>query len=131
MAETPVRDIEQPAPAPAPAEAEAPAKGLWRDKFNVKQEAVIETVDRMSIIVGVNEYKGNYLVFLAKATSPNFARQFLSMPAYVWDKAIPALQKFVGSIAEVEKKAMADAVLTELKRLKDLGIDIKALASQV
>jgi len=141
--ETPIRDIEAPIEAPketpvtapvetVPAKAEAKEeRATWRSKFGVKEEAIIEEIERVKIVAGVNEYKGNYLVFLAKETSPTFARQFFSMPAYVWEKALPQLQRLAGSIAEIEKKAMANAVLVELKRLKELGIDIKALVKEV
>jgi len=103
----------------------------WNENFNVKEMSEIETVDRLRVITGVNEYKGNFLVFLAKVTDKEFSRQFFSMPAYVWQKALPLIDKYTKSIAEVEKKSMANAVLVELKRLKELGIDTDALLKQV
>jgi len=53
------------------------------------------------------------------------------MPAYVWEKAIPTLQNYVSRIAEIEKKAMAEAVLNELKRLQELGIDVKSIVEKL
>jgi len=70
-------------------------------------------------------------VFLAKVTEKDFQRSFFSMPAYVWEKALPILQNYVRRIGEIEKKAMADQVLKELKRLQELGIDVKSLVQQL
>jgi len=128
--ERPEEEAEEGAETEQPTE-EAPTKKNWKENFNVKEMTEIETIERLRIIAGVNEYKGNYLVFLAKVTDKDFSRHFFSMPAWVWNKALPVLQKHALGIAEVEKKAMADAVLAELKRLKELGIDVGALVGQV
>jgi hypothetical protein len=143
MGDVPSRDAPVPPTEPVP-EPEAPEseteeaeteeaqpKKNWAENFNVKQKEVIETVDRLNIVTGVNEYKGNFLVFMAKVTDKDFSRQFYSMQAYVWLKALPTIEKMAKSIAEVEKKAMADKVMVELKRLKELGIDVTALAGKV
>jgi len=139
--EIPTRDVEPTATATAPAPAPEPTaepttegeevQKSWKENFNVKEMTEIETVDRLRVIAGVNEYKGNFLVFLAKVTDKDFSRQFYSMPAYVWQKALPIIQNYTLSIADVEKKAMADAVLKELQKLKELGIDIGELAKRV
>lgn len=125
----PTRDVTE--TTPETVKPTQSTRALWRDKFGVKEEQIIEEIERIKIVAGVNEYKGNYLVFLAKETSPNYARQFFSMPAYVWEKAIVSLKGFASRIAEIEKKAMAEAVLVEMRRLKELGIDVQALASKV
>ena len=103
----------------------------WKSYKGVVECTPIDTVDRLTIYAGVNEYKGNHLVFLAKVTDKDFQRAFFSMPAYVWEKAIPILQNYVSRIAEIEKKAMAQAVLNELKRLQELGIDVKSLVEKL
>jgi len=112
--------------APTEPTPETTAKD-WKENFNVKESKEVEKVERLSVVVGVNEYKGQHLVFMAKVTDKNFSRQFFSMPAYVWDKTIPALQEYVVKIGEIEKKAMTDKALEELKRLAELGVDVKAL----
>ena len=99
----------------------------WRKNFNVQKEVDIATVDRLTIKAGINQYKGNTLVFLAKVTDKDFSRQFFSMPAWVWEKAIEVLKTIIPEVAEVEKKAMAEAVAKELARLKELGIDISTV----
>ena len=103
----------------------------WKEYKGVVECTPIDTVDRLTIYAGVNEYKGNHLVFIAKVTDKDFQRAFFSMPAYVWEKAIPVLQNYVKRIGEIEKKAMAEAVLKELKRLQELGIDVKSLINQL
>jgi len=103
----------------------------WRQNFNVKEEKDVETIDRLTIKAGINEYKGNLLVFLAKVTDKNFSRTFFSMPAYVWEKAIPILQEITPRIAEVEKQTMKENLAKELARLKELGIDINEVVSMV
>lgn len=103
---------------------EATPKKDWKENFNVKDMTVIDTVDRLQIVAGVNEYKGNFLVFLAKVTDKNFSRQFFSMPAWVWQKTLEVVKKHASSIAEVEKKAMVQKVVEEIKRLRELGIDV-------
>jgi len=103
----------------------------WKEYKGVVECTPVDTVDRLTIYAGVNEYKGNHLVFLAKVTDKDFQRAFFSMPAYVWEKALPILQNYVRRIGEIEKKAMADAVLAELKRLQELGIDVKSLVNQL
>jgi len=107
------------------------ARRNWREYKGVVEATPIDTVDRLTIYVGVNEYKGNHLIFVAKVTDKDFQRSFFSMPAYVWEKAIPVLQNYVKRIGEIEKKAMAEAVLKELKRLQELGIDVKSLINQL
>jgi len=113
------------------AEEEAKPRKDWKENFHVIQMEEIETVDRLKIVTGVNEYKGVHVVFLAKVTDKNFSRQFFSMPAWVWNKALPIVQKQAASIAEVEKAAMIKAVTAELKRLQELGIDVSAVLKQI
>lgn len=107
------------------------AKVNWRDNFNVKESTNIETVDRLTIVAGVNEYKGQHLIFLAKVTDKNFSRQFFGMPATLWQQAIPAIQKYIPKLAEIEKKSMVESVQKELQRLAELGIDISSLVKKV
>lgn len=122
---------EAPADVSEPEEAQASKKKNWVAYKGVIESAVIDTVDRLDIVAGVNEYKGNHYVFLAKVTDKEFQRAFFNMPAYVWQKALPILSGYVDRMAEIEKQAMAEAVISELKRLKELGIDIKAIAEQI
>lgn len=132
--EAPKRDIasvEAPADTSEPEEGKKTARKNWTEFKGVVESSKIDTIDRLDIVVGVNEYKGNHFVFLAKVTDAGFQRAFMSMPAYVWQKTIPVLQGYASRIGEIEKTAMAKAVVDELKRLKELGIDIKALADQV
>jgi len=103
----------------------------WREFKNVVEYEPVGQVDRLNIVAGVHQYKGNHLVFVAKVTEKDFARSFFSMPAYMWEKALPILQKYVNNIAEIEKKAMEQAVIAELKRLQELGIDVKALINRI
>jgi arabinogalactan endo-1,4-beta-galactosidase len=102
-------------------------KITWTENFHVKADVKVDTVDRLEIHVGVNEYKGSTLVFLAKVTDQNFSRQFFSMPAYLWEKTIAELQKVLPDVAKIEKASMVSAAAAELKRLKELGIDIDAI----
>lgn len=106
-------------------QAETSSKPSWVENFSVKEKTDIEEVARLKIVAGVNEYKGQHLVFLAKVTDKDFSRQFFSMPAYVWEKAIPILQKYIPQIAEIEKKSMVANMAKELTRLKELGINIQ------
>jgi len=110
-------------------EEEKPKKN-WKENFNVKECVKVETIDRLDIMIGVNEYKGSTMVFAAKVTDKDFSRQFFSLPAYVWQKVIVELSKILLHIAEIEKKSMSDAVVKELQRLKDLGIDISSLVKK-
>ena len=103
----------------------------WREFKNVVEYQPVGQVDRLNIVAGVHQYKGNHLVFVAKVTEKDFARSFFSMPAHMWQKALPILQKYVNNIAEIEKKAMEQAVIAELKRLQELGIDVKALVNRI
>jgi len=112
-------------------ESKTSSRSNWKEYKGVVECTPIDTVDRLTIYAGVNEYKGNHLVFIAKVTDKDFQRAFFSMPAYVWEKAIPILQNYVSRIAEIEKKAMAEQVLNELKRLQELGIDVKSLIQQL
>jgi hypothetical protein len=109
---------------------QAKKKG-WKEFKGVIESEVIDTIDRLQIVAGVNEYKGNHYVFIGKVTDADFQKAFFSLPAYVWAKAVPILNKYVGSISEIEKKSMTQAVLIELKRLKELGIDVSEIAKQV
>lgn len=113
------------------AEEPATSRKSWREFKNVKEASEIDKLERLSVYAGVNEYKGSHLVFMAKVTDKDYQRAFFGMPAYMWEKAIPVLQKYVKNIAKIEKKAMADAVLVELKRLKELGIDVAGLIEKV
>lgn len=137
MSDVPKRDVETqtvtPVPAPTPeqkTEAKAERK-TWRQSFNVKEDTVIDKFDSFEVACGINEYEGTYQVFIAKATSPTYTRQFFAMPAWVWQKTLAEIGKYAERIGAVEKKAMADAVIAELKRLKELGVDIAALAAQL
>ena len=121
------------APTEAPtetAEAEKPSRKSWRAFKSVVEATEVDKVERLSVFAGVNEYKGTHLVFVAKITDKEYQKAFFGMPAYVWEKALPILKKYVGRIADIEKKAMAEAVLIELKRLKELGIDVEGLAAK-
>jgi len=109
----------------------APAPKNWRENFTVREDTTVETVERLSVIVGANEYKGQTLVFIAKVTDKNFSRQFFSMPSWVWDKAIPIIQGYSARVGEIEKKAMAQRALAELKRLQELGVDVKGLLEKL
>jgi hypothetical protein len=125
--EVPSRDV----PTEEEEEAETGEARPWTEFKNVVEHTTIDVVDRLSIVAGVNKYKGNYMIFLAKITDKNFQRSFFSMPAYVWSKAIPIIQGYVDKIGEIEKQEIAKQVLEELKRLKEMGIDVKVLAQQV
>jgi hypothetical protein len=115
---------------PEATEEERPQK-TWYENFSVKECKDVETIDRLTVKVGINEYKGSHLVFIAKVTDKEFSRQFFSMPAYVWEKAIVELQKVIPKVAEVEKQTMTANIEKELARLKELGIDITAIAQKV
>ena len=112
-------------------ESKGSSRRNWKEYKGVVECTPVDTVDRLTIYAGVNEYKGTHLVFLAKVTDKDFQRAFFSMPAYVWEKALPILQNYVRRIGEIEKKAMAEQVLAELKRLQELGIDVKSLVQQL
>lgn len=103
----------------------------WRAFKNVVEHQVIDTLDRLQIVAGVNQYKGNYYVFLAKVTDKNFQRSFFMLPAMTWSKALPVISNYVSKIGEIEKKALVQKVVEELKRLRALGIDVKAIAQQL
>ena len=103
----------------------------WKENFNVKEMTEIDKVDRLRIIAGVNEYKGQHLIFVSKVTDKDFSRQFFSMPAWVWEKTIPVIKQYIPKIAEIEKQAMAEAVAKELQRLKEMGIDIGEILKRV
>jgi len=103
----------------------------WKQNFSVKESKEVEKVERLSIVVGVNEYKGQHLVFLAKVTDKNFSRQFFSMPAFIWEKTVPALQEYIGKIAEIERASLEVKALEELRRLASFGVDVKALLKKV
>jgi len=132
--EVPKRDeVTPPADVTEPETEEAKKSGRqnWKEFKGVVDSSVIDTIDRLSIVAGVNEYKGNHYVFLGKVTEGDFQRAFFSMPAYAWKKAIPILTGYVDRIADIEKASMANAVLVELKRLKELGIDVTQLLEQL
>ena len=121
-------------PASTPAETaektENPRRN-WKEYKGVIEYEPVGELDRLKICVGVNRYKGNHLVFVTKVTDKDFARSFFAMPAYMWEKALPTIQKYVNNIAEIERKAMEQAVIKELKRLQELGIDVKSLVNQL
>jgi len=132
--EAPERDVSAPQPEPATpdvSEEQAGKRKKWTEFKGVIESTTIDEVDRLKIVAGVNEYKGNHYVFLGKVTEADFQRAFFSMPAYVWQKALPILSDYAQRIGVIEKQAMAKAVLDELKRLKELGIDIKAITDQL
>lgn len=110
---------------------ESKPRKTWIENFGVKEVVDVEEIDRLTVKVGVNEYKGNHLVFIAKVTDKEFSRQFFSMPAYLWEKAIIELQKVIPKVAQVEKQTMSTNIEKELLRLKELGIDIGAIARKV
>jgi len=112
-------------------EASEPKRRNWREFKNVVEYETVGELDRLKICVGVNQYKGNHLVFITKVTDRDFARSFFAMPAHMWQKALPIIQKYVENIAEIERKAMEQAVIAELKRLQELGIDVKALINKL
>ena len=118
-------------PSMETAEKTPSGRRSWQEFKNVIEYETVGELDRLKICVGAHQYKGNHLVFVAKVTEKDFARSFFSMPAYMWEKALPILQKYVNNIAEIEKKAMEQAVIAELKRLQELGIDVKALANKI
>jgi hypothetical protein len=103
----------------------------WKSFKGVVESTVIDTIDRLQIVAGVNQYKGNYYVFIAKVTDKNFQRSFFMMPALTWQKALPVISGYVNKIGEIERKALAQQALEELKRLQALGIDVKTLAQQL
>jgi hypothetical protein len=131
VAEVTEEDTTEPETAEETEKTEKPVRKTWIQNFSVKEVEDIETVDRLTIKAGINEYKGSMLVFLAKVTDKEFSRQFFSMPAYVWEKALPILQKYIPRIAEAEKNMMAVNVTKELERLKELGIDISTILKKV
>ena len=112
-------------------EEKAPKRRNWREFKNVVEYETVGELDRLKICVGVNQYKGNHLVFVTKVTDKDFARSFFAMPAYMWEKALPTIQKYISNIAEIERKAMEQAVIKELKRLQELGIDVKNIINQL
>jgi len=132
--EAPKRDIttvEQPADVTEPEAEKKSARKDWKEFKGVVEAEKLDTIDRLDIVAGVNQYKGNHFVFVAKVTEEGFQRAFFSMPAYAWNKALPVLTGYASRIGEIEKQAMAKAVIDELKRLKELGIDIKGLVEQL
>jgi len=141
MTEAPSRDEAEPTapsepvapvePTTPPVEGAKPSRKAWTDFRSVKEKTVVDSFERLDIVAGVCEEKGSYLVFLAKATGENYARVFFSMPAHIWSKALPVLDKYAKSTGEIERKSMAEAVINELKRLKELGIDIADLVKKV
>jgi len=103
----------------------------WRSFKGVVEHTVIDVIDRLQVVAGVNQYKGNYYVFVAKITDKNFQRSFFMLPALTWQKTLPVLSNYINKIGEIERKALAQQALEELKRLQALGIDVKALVQQL
>jgi len=103
----------------------------WKDYFNVKEATKIDTVDRLDIMVGVNEYKGQTAIFMCKITDRGRAQSFSPLPAYLWEKALPIIGGYIKRIGEIERRAMVDSVVKELERLKALGVDVKDILKQV
>jgi len=103
----------------------------WREYFNVTESTKIDTVDRLDIMVGVNQYKGQTAIFMCKVTDRGRAQSFSPLPAYLWEKALPVIGGYIKRIGELERKAMVDNVVKELERLKALGVDVKDLLKQV
>ena len=111
-------------------ETESEAKD-WKEYFNVREVTKIDTVDRLDIMVGVNEYKGQTAIFMCKVTDRGRCQAFNPLPAYLWEKAIPVLQGYGKRIKEIELKSMEDNVTKELLRLKSLGVDVSSLIKKV
>ena len=124
MSETP----KETTPAP---EKEKPKVRDWREYFNVSEDTKVDTVNRLDIMVGVNQYKGQTAIFMCKVTDRGRCQNFNPLPPYLWEKAIPIINDYVGRIAEIEKQAMVDSVKEELERLKSLGVDVSALIKEV
>lgn len=114
-------------PDKVPIKTSANKRKNWVENYNVKKQIKVDTINRLNIIVGVNEYKGQINVFMAKVTEGDFCKQFTALPAYIWEKTIPALQEVIPEVAEVERAVMTEKAKKELKRLDELGVDVKAL----
>ena len=103
----------------------------WKEYFNVKESTKVDTVDRLDIMVGVNEYKGQTAIFMCKVTDRGRCQAFNPLPAYLWEKAIPIINGYSKRIKEIELESMTDNVTKELERLKALGVDVSALIKKV
>jgi len=101
-----------------------PKRVNWKENYGVKELKEIMTVDRLKLYVGVNEYKGELRIFVAKVSDKDFCRQFFAMPASVWQKAIPTINEMIGKVSEIEKQIMIEKFREEVERLKSMGIDV-------
>lgn len=103
----------------------------WKKYFNVRESTKVDTVNRLDIMVGVNEYKGQTAIFMCKITDRGRCQSFNPLPPYLWEKAVPVISGYIERIGEIERKAMVADVTKELERLKALGVDISALVDKV
>jgi len=111
----------------AEVKTDPPKRVNWRENYGVKEVKEIMEVDRLKLYVGVNEYKGELRVFIAKVSDKDFCRQFFAMPASVWQKALPVVNEMCGKVSEIEKQIMIQKFREEVERLKSMGIDVSAI----
>jgi len=103
----------------------------WRETFGVKNDVLIDTIDRLEIRVGVNFYKNQYQLFIAKVTDKGFLRQFYALPSWVWEKILPTLRLKLDEIKDIEREDMTRKVLSEIEKLKTMGVDVEELLRKV
>ena len=106
-------------------EMNPPKAGVnWKENYNVKELKEIVEIDRLKLYVGINEYKGELRVFVAKVSDKDFCRQFFAMPASVWDKTVPVIAEMSSKVSEIEKQLILQKFREEVERLKAMGIDV-------
>jgi len=99
----------------------------WMERFNVKSDVHIDTIDRLEIHVGVNYYDGNYNIYVAKVTESGFCKSFYALPTAIWKKLLPYINKFTEEVSRIELEDRKAKILEEIEKLKQLGVDISKL----
>jgi len=112
-------------------EKEETERSDWRETFGVRSDVLIDVVDRLEIRVGVNYYKNQYQLFIAKVTDKGFLRQFYALPSWIWEKIIPTLELKLEEIKDIEREDMTKKVLSEIEKLKAMGVDVEELLRKV
>ena len=99
----------------------------WVKSMGVRTHRELADLKGLKLVAGVNCYKGQYQVFVAKVSDKGYVRSMMALPPELWPKVIEAVQELMEKAKEIERRDLIAKYAAELRKLKEMGVSLEEI----
>ena len=99
--------------------------------MGVRTHVELADLKGLKLVAGVNCYKGQYQVFVAKVSDKGYVRSMMALPPELWPKVVEAVTALMEKAREIERQDLIARYAEELKRLKEKGVSPEEVLRRV